>query len=143
VYLWNSNILRAYVQGHPTVIQHTRRATGNQIALPSVVAAEALRGRCELLLKATPEQVAVAEKLLQETIQTLQGFQQASFDDASLVVMQQLLKQHKSKGRYADLMIAAIAKAGQHILITRNLKDFADLLPKPQLQNWIDDAPVN
>jgi predicted nucleic acid-binding protein len=40
-------------------------------------------------------------------------------------------------------MIAAIAKAGHHIVITRNTKDFADLLPKAQLQNWIDDAPVN
>jgi predicted nucleic acid-binding protein len=143
VYLWDANILRAYVQGHSTVVEHTRRATGTQIVLPSVVVAEALRGRCEFLLKAKPEQVAVAEKLLQETLQTVQGFQQVAFDDASLGVMQQMLKQHQSRKRYADLMIAAIAKAGQHILVTRNTKDFADLLPKAQLQNWIDDAPTN
>lgn len=143
MYLWDANILRAYVQGHSTVVEHTRRATGTQIVLPSVVVAEALRGRCEFLLKAKPEQVAVAEKLLQETLQTVQGFQQVAFDDASLGVMQQMLKQHQSRKRYADLMIAAIAKAGQHILVTRNTKDFADLLPKAQLQNWIDDAPTN
>ncbi len=143
MYLWDSNILRAYLKGHPTVVEHTRRATGKRIALPSIVVAEALRGRCDYLLKATPEQVAVAEKLMQETIQTVQGFQQVSFDDASLVVMQQMLKQHQSKGRYADLMIAALAKAGHHIVVTRNTKDFADLLPKQQLQNWIDDLPVN
>lgn len=143
MYLWDSNILRAYLKGHTTVTEHTRRATGKQIALPSIVVAEALRGRCDHLLKATPEQVAVAEKLMQETFQTVQGFQQVYFDDASLVAMQQMLKQHQSKGRYADLMIAALAKAGQHIVVTRNTKDFADLLPKAQLQNWIDDLPAN
>jgi predicted nucleic acid-binding protein len=40
-------------------------------------------------------------------------------------------------------MIAAIAIAGHHIVITRNQKDFTDLLPKQQLQNWIDDPPTN
>ena len=57
--------------------------------------------------------------------------------------MQQMLKQHQSKGHYADLMIAALAKAGHHIVVTRNTKDFADLLPNAQLQNWIDDLPAN
>ena len=59
------------------------------------------------------------------------------------MVFAQMLKQHQSRKRYADLMIAAIAKAGQHLIVTRNTKDFADLLPKQQLQNWIDDLPAN
>jgi predicted nucleic acid-binding protein len=91
--------------------------------------AEALRGRSDALLKATPPQVALAEKLMQEMIQTVQSFQQVSFDDVSLVALQQMLKQHQSRKRYADVMIAAIAKAGHHIVVTRNTKDFADLLP--------------
>ncbi len=40
-------------------------------------------------------------------------------------------------------MIVAIAIAGNHIVVTRNQKDFVDLLPKHQLQNWIDDPPTN
>ena len=142
MYLWDSNILRAYLKGHPTVFEHTRRATGRQIALPSVVVAEALRGRSDSLLKATPQQIPLAETLMREMIQTVQGFQHISFDDASLIALQQLLKQHQSRKRYADVMIAALAKAGQHVVVTRNTKDFADLLPKVQLQNWIDDMPA-
>jgi hypothetical protein len=33
--------------------------------------------------------------------------------------------------------------AGNHIVVTRNQKDFVDLLPKHQLQNWIDDPPTS
>ncbi len=58
-------------------------------------------------------------------------------------VMSLLLKQHSSRKRYADLMIAAIAIAGYHVVVTRNQKHFADLLPKHQLQNWIDGPPTN
>ena len=54
-----------------------------------------------------------------------------------------LMKQHSSHKRYADLMIAAIAIVGNHIVVTRNQKDFVDLLPKHQLQNWIDDPPTS
>jgi hypothetical protein len=38
-------------------------------------------------------------------------------------------------------MIAAMVIAGQHVLVTRNLADFVDLLPQAQLVNWIDDPP--
>jgi predicted nucleic acid-binding protein len=42
---------------------------------------------------------------------------------------------------YADLTIAAVVVAGQHILVTRNQADFRDVLPRAQLANWIDDPP--
>lgn len=143
MYLWDSNILRYYFKEHPTLLQHMQRVSPKQIALPSIVVAEALRGRCDYILKAAPEQVQTAERLLSETIRTIQGFAAATFDVTSLAMMKQLLKQHQSRGRYADLMIAAIARAGHHIVVTRNTKDFADLLPGAQLQNWMDDAPTN
>ncbi len=38
-----------------------------------------------------------------------------------------------SKKRYTDVMIAAMALAGKHIVVTRNLKHFEDLLPPRQL----------
>lgn len=143
MYLLDSNTLRAYLKGHQTVIAHTLRVPLEEIALPSVVAAEALRGRCEYLLKATAEQTQLAENLLQETLRTLQSFQLVTFDQASVAVLNHLLKQHQSRKRHADVMIAALASAGHHIVVTRNTKDFADLLPALQLQNWIDDPPVN
>jgi predicted nucleic acid-binding protein len=43
--------------------------------------------------------------------------------------------------RYADMMIAAMVLAGNHIVVTRNIKHFEPLLPKNQIANWIDDKP--
>ncbi len=143
MYLLDSNTLRAYLKGHQTVIAHTLRVPSEEIALPSIVAAEALRGRCEYVLKATADQVELADKLLQETLRTLQSFQFVTFDPASVTALNHLLKQYRSRKRHADVMIAALALAGHHIVVTRNTKDFADLLPALQLQNWIDDPPVN
>lgn len=143
MYLWDTNILRYYASQHPTLLSHLRHIPQKLIALPSGVVAEALRGRCDAALKATPERAAVAHQELLATLALLQTFIILPLDETSALVFAQMLKQHQSRKRYADLMIAALAKAGQHILVTRNTKDFADLLPALQLQNWIDDVPVN
>ena len=54
MYLWDANILRAFGQGHATLRSYLLRVPWSEIALPSVVVAEALRGRCDFVLKATP-----------------------------------------------------------------------------------------
>ncbi len=143
MYLWDTNILRHWGKGQPNFQAHLQRVPREQIALPSVVVAEALRGRCEYALKAAPEQLQTAHTQLLELLQTLQSFRIIGLDQQSAAEMARLLKQHQSRKRYADLLIAAIASAGHHIVVTRNTKDFADLLPALQLQNWIDDPPVN
>jgi predicted nucleic acid-binding protein len=55
--------------------------------------------------------------------------------------MERFRQQHRRRKRYADLMIAAITGAGQHVLGTRNQADFRDVLPQAQLANWIDEPP--
>ena len=47
MYLWDANILRAFGQGHATLRMHLLRVPWSEIALPSVVVAEVLRGRCD------------------------------------------------------------------------------------------------
>jgi predicted nucleic acid-binding protein len=42
---------------------------------------------------------------------------------------------------YVDLMIAATALAGNHVVVTRNVKHFSDVLPPHQIENWIDYPP--
>jgi hypothetical protein len=54
MYLWDANILRHFGQGHATLRLYLLRVPWAEIALPSVVVAEVLRGRCEFALKATP-----------------------------------------------------------------------------------------
>lgn len=40
------------------------------------------------------------------------------------------------------MLIAAMAHSGNHTVITRNERHFADLLPRRQIANWIDDKPA-
>ena len=143
MFLWDTNILRYHNQAHPTLQAWLERIPRNQVALPSIVVAEVLRGRCEFALKATPAQFEFAHAQLLNELRVLRRFRIVFPDQASAALLAALLKQHPSHKRYADLMIAALASSGQHIVVTRNQKDFVDLLPKQQLQNWIDDPPTN
>ena len=52
--------------------------------------------------------------------------------------MVEIQQRSKTKKRYADVLIAATAIAKQMIVVTRNEKDFVDLLPAKQIVNWID-----
>ena len=141
MYLWDTNILTHFVDGQVTLREHLRRTPWTQIALPSVAVAEALRGRCDFALKATSSQLPLAHQLLSETRQLLQSFQVIVFDQACALALAQLQKQHRRHKRYTDLMIAAMALAGDHVVVTRNTRHFADVLPTARLTNWIDDPP--
>jgi predicted nucleic acid-binding protein len=141
MYLWDANSLRAFGQGHATLRLHLLRVSWSEIALPSVVVAEVLRGRCDVALKATPLEAPLAQRRLLDTQQMLAQLHVVVFDPACATVMERLQRRHHRRKRYADLMIAAIVAAGQHILVTRNQADFRGVLPWAQLANWIDDPP--
>ncbi len=141
MHLWDTNIVRHFGQGHPTLRLYLFRVPWVEIALPSVVVAEMLRGRCDSALKASPAEAPLAHQRLLETQQMLAQFRVIRFDESCATVLEQLRQKHKRRKRYADLMIAAMAKAGGHLVVTRNHQDFADLLPQSQLANWIDDPP--
>jgi predicted nucleic acid-binding protein len=141
MYLWDTNIIRHFGQGHPTLRLHLERIPWVEIALPSVVLAEILRGRCDFALKASPTEAPLAHKRLLETQQMLSHFHIVPFDDACALVLERLRRSHRRRKRYADLMIAAMAEAGGHVVVTRNQDDFVDLLPQSRLMNWIDNPP--
>lgn len=67
MYLWDANILRAFGQGHATLRSYLLRVPWSEIALPSVVVAEVLRGRCDFALKATPGEAPLAHQRLLDT----------------------------------------------------------------------------
>jgi len=141
MYLWDTNILRAFTHGNLNLNAHLDRVAWSEIALPTIVFAEVLRGRCDAALKATPEQAADSHRRLLETQSFLQKFQVVAFDDSSAKAMRQLMKKHRRSKRHADMMIAAMGLANNYTVVTRNIKDFSDLLPAKQLQNWIDNPP--
>lgn len=74
-------------------------------------------------------QVVAAHRRLWQTQQLIARFRQLFIQAKDASVFKNLLSRIKSKKRYADMMIAAMALAGHHIVVTRNTKHFTDLLP--------------
>ena len=112
MYLWDSNILRHYWEGHPMLRQYFPRIPWSEIALPSVGIAEVLQGRADFALKATPAQAPLAHQQLMETWRLLQAFNVIIFDTADAATLMRLQKQIRTRKRYTDVMIAARALAG-------------------------------
>jgi predicted nucleic acid-binding protein len=139
MWLWDS--LRHFGEKHPILHLHLQQIPWKEIALPSVVVAEALRGRCDFALKASPEQAPLAHQKLLQTQELLSQFNVVMFDEKCAKALAELRQKHKTHKCYADMMIAAMAKANNHIVVTRNVKHFEPLLPKNQIANWIDDKP--
>jgi predicted nucleic acid-binding protein len=141
MYLWDTHMVGHSANQHPTLMLHLQRVEWDEIALPTPAVAEVLRGRAEYALKSTPEQIIWAHDQFWQTYLLITKFKVLLFDEEAKEALQKLLKKFKSKKRYADMMIAAMALAGNHVVVTRNTKHFTDLLPPTQLANWIDAPP--
>jgi predicted nucleic acid-binding protein len=147
-YFWDSNILRFFSDNPDNSVLRSRieRVSWDKIFLPAVVVAESWRGRLrriDTVPKARPEEAISPYQKLTETHEILRRFAVSSFDGESVrrfLFLQQDLKRRKRsvKKRYADMMIAAMTLSYDYILVTRNEKDFADMLPAQQTENWID-----
>lgn len=138
-YLLDSNILRHYSAQHPVLFENLKRVESHNILVPVIVYAEQLRGRIEGLLNAEPQRLLLAQQHLKATQQLLADFEILDLDEATIDVAERFKRQIKTRKRYADFIIAAQAIVGRHIVVTRNVADFQDILPSAQLQNWIDN----
>ncbi len=137
-YLLDSNVLRHYTGQHSTLLKNIAKFSLDETAIPFIVVAEQMRGRYDRILKARPEEILAAQNRLIETEQMLSRFKVAYLDENAVERMHQLLGRVRTKKRYADVIIAAIALAKGCVVVTRNTDDFKDLVPPPQLQNWVD-----
>jgi len=99
-----------------------------------------MRGRYDALLKAEPQNLLREQERLIGTQAVLSAFSILYLDQPSVDKLIGLRQKHSTRKRYADVIIAAMALAGGHIVITRNVTDFSDLLPAIRIQNWIDQV---
>lgn len=139
-YLWDSNILRAYTAGHPLLLQNLARVPKTAVALPIIVVVEQMRGRYEALLKAESFNLLREQQRLRATEMLLQEFAVCYVNELAVNELQVLQQRVKTKKRYADIVIAAMARATGFTVVTRNLQDSKDLLPALKIQNWVDQA---
>lgn len=138
MYLWDSDTLRAYGDGHLALFERLQQVRRSEVALPSVILGEVLRGRIDYALKAdTVDRLVLAHRLLLQTWDMLNTFQIVAFDEASGQEFTSLTAKSRRHKRRADVLIASVARAGGHIVVTRNLRDFEDLLPAGQFTNWL------
>lgn len=82
-FLWDSNILRYYLDDHPLLLENLKKVPRRDVLLPVVVAAEQFRGRMDALLKAQPTQLPRAQHFFQQTQVVLSKFDLLYFDDQS------------------------------------------------------------
>ncbi len=61
-FLWDSNILRHYLDDHPLLLENMKKVPRRDVLLPVVVAAEQFRGRMDGILKAQPAQLPRAQQ---------------------------------------------------------------------------------
>ena len=145
-YFWDANILSHFRGEHTLLGQHIDRVSWDKIFLPSVVVAESWRGRlrqADSVPKAEPEQAILPHIKLFETHGLLSQFKVIPFDENAAEELSHLQRRVKCrKKRHADMMIAAMTLSNHFVLITRNERDFTDLLLTRQMENWIDNPPV-
>ncbi|HEU0173776.1 MAG TPA: PIN domain-containing protein [Blastocatellia bacterium] len=139
-YLLDTNILRHYTDGHQTLLNNLAKVPLEQIAVPFIVFAEQMRGRYDALLKAEPQDLLREQERLIGTQAVLSAFSILYLDQPSVKKLIELRQKHSTRKRYADTIIAAMALAGGHVIITRNIADFSDLLPAVKIQNWLDQV---
>lgn len=99
-----------------------------------------MRGRYEALLKAEPQNLIREQARLLATEQLLREFTVCYVSEAAVNELQAMQQRIKTKKRYADVVLAAMARAEGLTVVTRNVQDFKDLLPMQRVQNWIDQA---
>jgi predicted nucleic acid-binding protein len=144
VWLWDANIIRAYsdreADGHYRVLTRGRVVGWEAVGLPIVVVSELLEGRLGYLREAhrlAPRQLNIAFRHLANTLDMLSSFAIIQFDEDALEVYTRPRLFPGTMSRN-DRLIAAIALAGGHVLLKRNVSHSLGV-PDLQIGNWIDD----
>jgi tRNA(fMet)-specific endonuclease VapC len=144
VWLWDANIVRAFTdaraEGHERVRSRSDTIGWEEIGLPIVVAAELIEGRLRYLREAhrqAPRRLVVAYERFQETLHLLSLFPLVPFVERALAIYRDARVLPGDMSR-EDRLIAAIALAGGHRLVTRNVAHFIRV-PGLVIENWIDE----
>ena len=111
--------------------------SSNEIAVSLITRIEVLRGRFEAVLKAA-DGVALsrAQEVLKLSEAYLADFRTLFFDEAATSEFDRLRNHKKArKAGRNDLLVACICLSQNATLVTRNIKDYANV-PGLHIENW-------
>ncbi len=136
MFLLDTDIATLAYHNHPTILERIQNAD-RPVCLPIVTRLELMRGRIDAVIKAANVQELLrAEDALARTEAFCSGFAIVAIGTtaAELFVRLRDNKRAKKMGR-GDLLNACISLANDATLVTRNLKDYANV-PGLRVENW-------
>ena len=136
-YLLDTDHLSLIQRRHPTVLGNLQHVGREQVAISIVTAEEQLRGWLGLIRRRTgdtPQKLAWAYMGLNAAIEQLQAFERLNFDEAAGNCFLQLRGQQVRIGTQ-DLRIASVALSQNLIVVTRNQRDFEQVL-ELEFEDW-------
>jgi tRNA(fMet)-specific endonuclease VapC len=140
MFVLDTDILTLLFAGHPQVLRRRDHVPSTDIATTVVSRIQSMQGRFQFLLKAaTGEELLRAQSLLEGTLRALAHVETIlAVTVPAAAEFDRLRENRKLKkiGR-GDLLIASIVLAHRATLVTRNVKDFRQVLGL-HIENWAD-----
>ncbi|MBW4572479.1 MAG: type II toxin-antitoxin system VapC family toxin [Tolypothrix carrinoi HA7290-LM1] len=148
--LWilDTDSVSLFQRGNLEIARHLNSVDASEIAITIITVEEQIRGRFQVIRRATANDLVSAYEKLQVTFDSLKSFNVLRFTFEAQALYTNLLNQKIKVGRQ-DLGIAAIpsvsfssrrcananALSVNGILVTRNNRDFCQV-PNLVLDNW-------
>lgn len=135
--LWilDTDHVSLFQQRHPVVTQRINAVNPEDIAITIITVEEQLRGRFNVIRKASSSDTLVfAYAKLEATLEFFKNVRSLGFDEYAINYYEDLIRQRIRIGTQ-DLRIAAITLSMDGILVTRNRKDF-EKVPNLRLEDW-------
>lgn len=135
LYLFDTDMLTLYSEGHPRVCEHAATHRAESLATSIITVEEQLSGWYTVLRQAKDDQLLVAAyEGMTYSIQFLSQMQVISLTIGAAACCS-VFKKAKLKIKTMDLRIACIALESGAILVTRNRSDF-EIVPGLELEDW-------
>ncbi|MEH2112582.1 type II toxin-antitoxin system VapC family toxin [Nostoc sp.] len=134
--LWilDTDSVSLFQRGNLEIARRLNMIDAGELAITIVTVEEQLRGRFQVIRRASANDLVSAYEKLQVTFDSLKSFNVLRFTPETQALYTNLINQKIKVGRQ-DLRIAAIALSVNGILVTRNNRDFCQV-PNLVLDNW-------
>jgi tRNA(fMet)-specific endonuclease VapC len=134
-YVFDTDILTQFQEGHPIVLQRFNQHQADRISITVLSIEEQLSGwYTELRQAKNPQRLAWAYRRLAQSVRMFSHFEILEYDTSAMHRFANFRKLKLNIGNF-DLRIAATVLEHQAILVTRNTRDFCKI-PGLRIEDW-------